>query len=237
MSDETHDRDAARLLYASSHQGVLSTLSARLDGAPFGSVVTFAPDAEGAPVILISDIAEHTRNLRADPRVSLIVLEGGADVQEAGRLTIVGEARPTDDAGVAERYYRRFPHATDYHRTHDFAFYRITPTRLRYIGGFGRIHWYQPGDVLTGAEFAPEAEAHMVRHMNEDHVDAMRDYCRMIGVDCGEQDPRMAAVDTHGFALFVGKRMLRFEFDAPATTPTDVRKALVAMAQQARASA
>ena len=99
------------------------------------------------------------------------------------------------------------------------------------------IEALKPGDVLTGAEFAPEAEAHMVRHMNEDHVDAMRDYCRMIGVDCGEQEPRMAAVDTRGFALFVGKRMLRFEFDAPATTPTDVRKALVAMAQQARASA
>ena len=107
---EHNDREAARLLYASSHQGVLSTISAKLDGAPFGSVVSFAPDACGAPVMLISAIAEHTRNLRADPRVSLIVLEGGDDAQEAGRLTIVGEARPVDESGVAERYYLSLIH-------------------------------------------------------------------------------------------------------------------------------
>lgn len=234
----SHDQRSARRLYAQSQQGVLSTISKSLDGAPFGSVITFAPDADGAPLILISDIAEHTRNLLADPRVSLIVLEGGADVQESGRLTLVGEARPIGNAdAAAARYYRRFPHAEGYHRAHDFRFFRIEPQRVRYIGGFGRIHWYSPDAVLPRVPFDAAALASMIGHMNADHIAAMRDYCREAGVDCGDETPRMSGVDADGFELYLGKRLLRFDFDAPAETPIDVRKALVAMAQRARGEA
>ncbi|MDT0498702.1 DUF2470 domain-containing protein [Algiphilus sp. W345] len=239
MSDDTNqDLIAARRLYAQSQQGVLSTISKSMDGFPFGSVITFAPDATGAPVILISDIAEHTRNLKADPRVSLIVLEGGGDVQETGRLTVIGDAqRVGESEAVAERYYRRFPHASGYHQAHDFAFYRIRPVRIRYIGGFGRIHWYSPDQVLLANPFAGSAEDGMIRHMNADHVEAMRDYCGLAGVDCGNESPRMSGVDANGFELFIGKRMLRFDFETPASTPVEVRQALVALAKRARQAA
>jgi heme iron utilization protein len=239
MSDNANkDLIAARRLYAQSQQGVLSTISKSMDGFPFGSVITFAPDASAAPLILISDLAEHTRNLKADPRVSLIVLEGGADVQEAGRLTVVGEARVVSDTdAVAARYYRRFPHASGYHQAHDFAFYRIQPVRIRYIGGFGRIHWYSPEQVLLPNPFAGSAEDGMIRHMNEDHVEAMRDYCRLAGVECADEAPRMSGVDANGFELFIGKRMLRFDFETPAATPIEVRQALVALAKRAREAA
>ena len=98
MSNRT--ADAAHALYAASHQGILSTLSLELAGYPFGSVVSFAPDRAGLPVLLISSIAEHTRNLQADPRCSLIVTEPGDDGQALGRLTLVGDAEPVTTDGI-----------------------------------------------------------------------------------------------------------------------------------------
>ncbi|MFC4251656.1 HugZ family protein [Sinimarinibacterium flocculans] len=236
MSNRT--ADAAHALYAASHQGILSTLSLELAGYPFGSVVSFAPDRAGLPVLLISSIAEHTRNLQADPRCSLIVTEPGDDGQALGRLTLVGDAEPvtTDGENVAARYYARFPQAADYHRTHDFAFWRLRPRKLRYIGGFGRIHWLDTTTVCRANPFDPAQEARMVAHMNADHADAMRDYCRLYGIDPGSARPRMSAIDADGCDLMLDKHLLRIGFEAPATTPDAVRKALVDLARRARAA-
>lgn len=236
MSNRT--ADAAHELYAASHQGILSTLSLELAGYPFGSVVSFAPDRAGLPVLLISSIAEHTRNLQADPRCSLIVTEPGDDGQALGRLTLVGDAEPvtTDGEDVAARYYARFPQAAGYHRTHDFAFWRLRPRKLRYIGGFGRIHWLDTATVCRANPFDPAQEARMVAHMNADHADAMRDYCRLYGIDPGSAQPRMSAIDADGCDLMLDRRLLRIGFEAPATTPDAVRKALVDLARRARAA-
>ncbi|MEC9363675.1 MAG: DUF2470 domain-containing protein [Pseudomonadota bacterium] len=236
MSNRT--ADAAHALYAASHQGILSTLSLELAGYPFGSVVSFAPDRAGLPVLLISSIAEHTRNLQADPRCSLIVTEPGDDGQALGRLTLVGDAEPvtTDGENVAARYYARFLQAADYHRTHDFAFWRLRPRKLRYIGGFGRIHWLDTTTVCRANPFDPAQEARMVAHMNADHADAMRDYCRLYGIDPGSARPRMSAIDADGCDLMLDKHLLRIGFEAPATTPDAVRKALVDLARRARAA-
>lgn len=236
MSNRT--ADAAHALYAASHQGILSTLSLELAGYPFGSVVSFAPDRAGLPVLLISSIAEHTRNLQADPRCSLIVTEPGDDGQALGRLTLVGDAEPvtTDGENVAARYYARFPQAADYHRTHDFAFWRLRPRKLRYIGGFGRIHWLDTTTVCRANPFDPAQEARMVAHMNADHADAMRDYCRLYGIDPGSAQPRMSAIDADGCDLMLDRRLLRIGFEAPATTPDAVRKALVDLARRARSA-
>ncbi len=237
-----HDEVArnARELYARNHQGILSTLSLEVPGYPFGSVITFAPDRDGRPVVLISDIAEHTRNIHADPRVSITLTEGGDDVQSSGRVTLVGDARPlpaTDIDAVAARFYRRFPHATAYHQAHDFAFYRIEPVRVRYIGGFGRIHWVAADALCRTNPFGEDVEAGMIAHMNADHVDAMRDYCRLYGIDAGRETPRMSAIDGEGFDLMLGKRLLRIDFDQPVTTATEVRQAMVALVRRSRSPA
>lgn len=228
----------ARALYARSTQGVLSTLSLELAGHPFGSVISFAADRANRPVILISDLAQHTKNIKADARVSLTLIEGGEDIQASGRLTLVGNAVKLESGidDVAERYYRRFPHAVDYQRAHDFAFYRIEPVRARYIGGFGRIHWVGAEAICRANPFAAPAEAGMIAHMNADHVDAMRDYCRLQGVDPGASVPRLAAVDGEGFDLMLDKRLLRIDFDTPVATAAEVRAAMVALARRARAA-
>lgn len=229
--------EQARVLYARSHQGALSTLSVEVSGYPFGSVVSFAPDAQGRPLLLLSRIAEHTRNIDADPRVSLILTEGGDDAQEGGRLTLLGPARRLvggeADAGAA-RYYRRFPHARAYAQAHAFDLYVIEPLRLRYIGGFGRIHWLEVSALCRPNPFSAAVEEDMTRHMNEDHAPALRDYCRMAGVDAAGVVPRLAGVDADGFDLMLGKRLLRIDFDEVVATPDQVRKAMVALALQAR---
>ncbi len=225
----------ARHLLLSRTNAVLSTLSKKLDGYPFGSLCPFCLDGDGQPVVLISTIAEHTRNLKADPRASLIVTErSDGDVQAGGRVTLVGDFARVDEPGrTAERYYRYFPEARGYHATHDFAFYRMAVRKVRYIGGFGAIHWLEPATLLPANPFTAEQESSMVNHMNEDHVEAMRTYCRNAGmVLADDQSPAMAGVDGDGFDLKVGERVVRFSFEQAVDSPMGVRQALVAMARR-----
>lgn len=236
MTDTTDIAREARALYARSLQGILSTLSLEIAGYPFGSVITFVPDRRNRPVILISDLAQHTKNIKADARVSLTLIEGGDDIQASGRVTIVGNAVKVEDEvdDVAERFYRRFPHAIDYHRAHDFAFYRIEPVKARYIGGFGKIHWVGSDAIARPNPFEALAETGMIEHMNADHADAMRDYCRLFGFDPGATVPRMSAVDGEGFDLMLCKRLLRIDFETPVASTGEVRAAMVALARRAR---
>jgi putative heme iron utilization protein len=227
--------EARELLYR-AYDGVLSTHSVEMPGYPFGSVVPYCLDRRGRPVILIANIAQHTRNITANPKVSLLVLDRSVDdVQANGRLTLLADACPVPSGDLeetAERYYSFFPDSRDYHKTHAFAFHRLEPVRLRYIGGFGRIHWLTPDDVLRANPFTAEEECAMVRHMNEDHSEALRGYCARAGVSLPPGGvPVMAGVDGEGFHLRVGARIVRFSFATPVATPSEVRAALVQMAR------
>lgn len=143
-------RDARRFVRGML-QGVLSTLSQRVEGFPFGSVAPFMLDHAGRPVILISTLAEHTRNIDADARVSLIVQPFAEDMQTTGRATLLGRAEGlADKDALGPRYLRYFPQAQGYFAMHDFSFYRIEPVRVRWIGGFGKIHWVEPGALSVG---------------------------------------------------------------------------------------
>lgn len=240
MTDTAAAAREARALYARRPEGVLSTISLDVPGYPFGSIVPYASDAQGRPVILISGIAQHTKNILADHRVSLTLAEDADDAQAAGRVTILGDARavPAEEVEtVKTRYERRFPASAAYHQQHDFAFFRIEPVRVRYIGGFGRIHWVEADAFCHANPFAGASETGMVEHMNDDHVDAMRDYCRLYHFRCEDRDtPKVAGIDAEGFELRVGKRLLRIEFETPAKDAKDVRMAMVALARRARES-
>ncbi|MSR14419.1 MAG: HugZ family protein [Gammaproteobacteria bacterium] len=226
----------ARSLLLQCYDGVLSTLSVSIAGYPFGSVVPFCLDRQGAPIILIADIAQHTKNIKADSRVSLIVFDRGApDLQANGRLTLIADASLIDigDQDTPERYYRCFPEARGYHQTHGFLFWRLQPRRLRFIGGFGAIHWLEPEEVLPVNPFTAVEEAGMVDHMNADHVAAMRKYCASLLVDDVDSvTPQFAGCDRYGFHLLVGARVLRIAFETPVNSPIEVRQALVALARR-----
>lgn len=224
----------ARRFVRGQHSGVLSTLSKRLGGYPFGSVAPFIVDHAGRPVILISDIAEHTKNIIADPRVSLIVQPYSADMQVNGRVTIIGQAvRLPEKEPLGPRYLRFHPQAEAYFAMHDFQFYRIEPVRIRYIGGFGRIHWVDPETYLSPEGPLGEQESDIVAHMNADHGENLIAYCRHVhGVET--LTATLLGIDPDGFDLRADSGELRFEFDAPISNAQEARQALVALAQAAR---
>lgn len=227
--------DEARRFARGGQSGVLSTLSKRLDGFPFGSVAPFILDHAGRPVVLISDLAEHSKNIAADPRVSLIVQPWAEDMQTTGRVTVVGHARPLPDKDdLGPRYLRYFPQAADYFAMHDFRFHRIEPVRIRWIGGFGKIHWVEPDGWLCDPGSLAEAETGIVGHMNRDHADSLSAYCNHFhgqAVAVAE----MVGIDPDGFDVRGDGRLFRFGFDAPVLDAAEARRVLVDMAQRCRA--
>ena len=222
---------ARRLL---NHQsvGVLSTHSIDVEGYPFGSIAPYALSYECEPIILISDIAQHTRNIKRDPRVSLTVFDRDADDPQAGsRLTWIGDCESIDssDTETRHRYLRYFPSAESYFETHDFSFYRVRLRRARFIGGFGQIYWIEPGTMLRTNPFR-ETERSIIEHMNQDHHKALLHYAELLGAK--EFDSIvMTGIDSEGFDMLADRRKLRMDFDSPIFTMEDARASLVRLAR------
>jgi len=222
---------ARRLL---NHQsfGVLSTHSIDVRGYPFGSIAPYTLNHDGEPIILISSIAQHTRNIKESNKVSLTVFDPHADdPQAASRLTWIGDAESIDpsDADSRDRYLRYFPSAESYFQTHDFSFYRVSLRRARFIGGFGEIYWIEPDAMLARNPFR-DTEKGIVDHMNQDHQKALNHYCKVLkGIDASVVS--MTGIDSEGFDMLAGKLKLRIDFDSPISTPEQARKELVRLAR------
>jgi len=225
---------ARRLL---NHQsfGVLSTHSIDVPGYPFGSIAPYTLNHDGEPIILISTIAQHTRNIKENNKVSLTVFDPHADdPQAASRLTWIGDAESIDqsDADSRDRYLRYFPSAESYFQTHDFSFYRVGLRRARFIGGFGEIYWIEPDAMLIKNPFR-ETEKGIVDHMNQDHQKALIHYCKVLK-DVETNDVAMTGIDSEGFDMLTGKLKLRIDFESPISTSEQARKELVRLAKTER---
>jgi hypothetical protein len=220
--------------YVRRHQaGVLATLSERLAGYPFGSIAPFVLDAAARPVILVSRLAEHTRNMEADARASLFVHDGTPDVQTGARLTLVADAERLSDAqAIRARYLRYFPEGARLLALGDFSFFALSPVFVRHIGGFGAIRSISPQSYAPPAGTLAAAEDEIVAHMNADHTAALRLYC--MHVHRTAADPEMIGIDCDGFDVRAGGRVLRFDFEAPVTNPGKAREALARLSEQAR---
>jgi heme iron utilization protein len=221
---------AARELFLRQSFGVLSTISLDVPGYPFGSITPYCADNQSRPVIYISTIAQHTRNILADSRVSLTVVENNPDsddVQSRGRLTYVADARPIgkEDADARQRYFRYFPSSRQYDQTHDFGLFRLVPQRVRFIGGFGQIYWIEPGEFSIQNVFSAAEETQIIQHMNNDHSAALRHYC-------GGEAATMIGIDGNGFDVLKGDKRVRFTFETPIHNMEEARQALVAMAKR-----
>lgn len=235
MSQESIN--GARNLLNSKDFGILSTLSLKLGGFPFGSVVPYCLDAEGMPVILISTIAEHTKNILHDNRCSITVIADNTDVQANGRLTVIGNMEViTGEDEVSERYYRHFPKSRAYSKTHNFSFYRLRPIAIRYIGGFGAIHWLEVSDFLFKNPFHGQEELRIVEHMNEDHGKDLVSYCvhyKQMTIT-SEDTVRMVGIDAFGFDVFVNEQKVRFTFDEVISNAGEARAAMVGLSKGAK---
>jgi heme oxygenase (biliverdin-IX-beta and delta-forming) len=233
----------ARSLLRRSRQGALATLMAG-SGDPYCSLVNVASHADGSPILLISRLALHTRNILADPRVSLMLderVEGdpleGARVMLAGRAE---EARPEDEhqAIFRRRYLNAHPSAETFVDFKDFSFFRIRLTAAHLVAGFGRIVDLKPEQFLTDisdAEALLEAEQGAIEHMNADHRDAMNLYAtRLLGAEAA--DWSCSGCDPDGIDMAAGTRTLRLDFPERVTSGAALRKMLVRLVGEARAS-
>jgi putative heme iron utilization protein len=224
---------AARRLVRRHRSGVLSSHSVKFPGFPYGSALPHATDHAGRPIVVISHLAEHTHNVEADARVSFIVCGSGPDLQAEPRLTLLGEARAADDERLAARYLRLYPDHRQYLQIGGFRFFVVEPVQVRYIQGFGGLHWI-PAESYLAAASLDNSEDSILEHMNADHANALRDYCRHVhGIDA--QDATMVGIDCDGFDVRADGGLLRFEFDTALSNAAQVRNALIVLAQQARA--
>lgn len=228
---------AVRALLRRLDRAALATaLPAEGAAWPYASLVLVAVDHDLSPVLLLSDLAEHTRALKDDPRVSLLFDgTGGLDQPLTGpRVTVLGRAERTGDARLQARYLARHPDAAMYAGFKDFAFYRVAVERAHLVGGFGRIHWLA-GDAFEtpAAAGLPEAEAGIVAHMNDDHADAVRLYAeKLLGLEGAGW--RMTGIDAEGIDLRLGGRTARLAFDPALMAAGEARKALVGLVARAR---
>jgi len=233
-------RDEAREPQRLLREAVTATLATldRETGHPFASLVALATTPHGAPLMLLSDLARHTRNLAADPRASLMVAEKprGADALTAPRLTILGTARRTTHEIALTRFISRHPTAADYAGFNDFAMFGLAVETGHLVAGFGRISTIPPerlSERSAEADALAAVETEIVRHMNEDHADVIRLYWAATGA-APDDAVRLAGLDPWGCDLVgtaIGRRVY---FPAPVMTADQVRRALIDLATRAR---
>jgi heme iron utilization protein len=233
-------RNLAKSLLRRSRQGALATLMPN-SGDPYCSLVNVASYSDGAPILLISRLAVHTRNILADPRVSLMLDERAAgDPLEGARIMLAGraeEAGPDRLESLRRRYLNAHPSAATFADFKDFSFFRIGPSGAHLVAGFGRIVDLKPDQFLTDISDAGallEAEQGAIEHMNADHREAMDLYAtRLLGAESA--DWRCTGCDPEGIDMQADRTTLRLDFPERVTGPGELRKMLVKLAEAARA--
>lgn len=245
MSGDQVPGDRARALLRAADRAALATGLVRPlgiageGGWPYASLALTALDAACRPLLLISTLADHTQNLLADGRASLLydATHGLDDPLAGARLTVLGRAARCDDPAARARYLARHPAAEAYAGFGDFSLWRMEPEAAHLVAGFGRIAWI-PWAELSGAPTPPalaDAEAEIVDHMNADHADAVALYAALLGAPPGPW--RMTGVDAEGADLRLGGRVARLPFDRPVADAEGARVELVRLVKRARAAA
>ena len=231
-------KTAGKKLIREARSGALATLMAG-SGDPYCSLVNVATAVDGSALLLISRLALHTKNLLADPRVSLLLDERKpGDPLEGARIMLMGAAAKTESADARRRYLAHQPEAEMFAGFGDFAFYQINLKGAHLVAGFGRIVDLAPGDLLTDlsdADTLVAAEPEVIEHMNADHADTCGLYAtRLLGAPAG--DWRCVGCDPEGLDLQAGRTGLRLPFPQRVTQPGVLRAVLKQLADQARAA-
>src|ERR1700722_5528526 len=235
--------ERARTLMHLARVGSLSTLARKQAGFPFGSVMPYGLGAQGHPIFLISTMAMHTQNLKADARASLLVTQDDTDGEPLGasRVTLVGNALPvpnTELAEVRKLYLERHANSKYWVDFEDFSFYRMDVVDVYYVGGFGVMGWVSASDYERNQpDPLADSMAEIIPHMNADHRDALVLLAREFG-GVESQEATMTGVDRLGFHVRLktpdGMRGARIAFLREVRTSVQTREVLVEMVQQAR---
>jgi putative heme iron utilization protein len=237
MQTEDMSRGVRDLVRGLDRAALATALPVEGGNWPYASLVLVAVDHDLSPILLLSDLAEHTKALASDDRVSLL-FDGthGLDQPLTGpRVTLVGRASRTDDARLARRFLARHPDAEMYAGFKDFRFYRVAVERAHLVAGFGKIGWLSAAELdAATASGLGDAEQGIVSHMNDDHADAVQLYAgNLLGLAGSAW--RMTGIDAEGIDLRQGGQVARLSFEAPLGAASEARKVLVALVGKARA--
>jgi putative heme iron utilization protein len=231
----------AKTLTRTARSGALAVIE-QGTGAPLASRVGVATDADGTPLILVSQLSAHTKSILADPHCSLLVGEPGkGDPLAHPRITLACHAAKLEPgtperARAERRYLSRNPKAKLYVGLGDFSFFRLEVERASLNGGFGKAYLLTRNDIIVEGpvvEALAEAEQRTVDHMNDDHLDAVANYARYFAKAEGGGWV-ITGIDVDGIDLAAGDESRRVFFASPLKDAQDMRMVLVEMAKEAR---
>src|SRR6478736_3651416 len=189
MTDQPSDpfRDVRDLIRRRDRAALATSLPGEGGASPYASLVLVAVDHDLSPILLMSDLAEHSKAIAADPRVALL-FDGTAGLAQpltGPRVTLLGRAAKTADERLKQRFLRHHPDAAMYAGFGDFNVYKVTLERTHLVGGFGKIRWIDPRELLAVPALTElaESEEGIVAHMNGDHADAVQLYAaKLLGL-------------------------------------------------------
>jgi len=217
-------------------EGVLSTVSKKYEGYPFGSFVTFISGADRSLIFYASDIAQHTINLKNNSKacITLFNLSEG-DKQDSARLSLIGDVKKIDKdvEEISRQFIEFFPESSQYSNMHDFNFYRLKISQVRWIGGFGKIAW------LSSTNWNPirpkwlRQEKSMIEHMNEDHSNSI---VSALNAKLGIKDKhaKMLRLTMDGYYVSSKNKIYFLDFNLPCFTVKQYRDKLVEQAKEYR---
>ena len=232
---DVYEKNAAVLLRESS-EGVLSTISKKFEGYPFGSFTTFTTDRNRTVIIYASGLAQHTKNLVQNSKASLTIynLKKNGDQQDSQRLTLLGDLVLADNQDdCKERFSLFLPHSVNYHKMHDFSFYKLLIYQARWIGGFGQIAWLKPEHWTDSKPKWLEREESIINHMNDDHSNSI---ISTLHAQIGVKDTKaeMVAINTDGYYVRSNNELMFIKFHKCCTNLKDFKDELVKQAHENR---
>jgi len=232
-----YELDAVHL-YRTTNAAILSTMSNKYEGYPFGSFITYVSDRNRTLFMYTSDIAQHTKNLKSNPKacVTLFKLDTDYDKQNSSRLTLMGDLKTVSNEELddcQDRFIKFLPESKKYSSMHDFKFYKLVISRVRWIGGFGDIAWLNPKNWNDEKPKWSKNETMMIDHMNEDHSNVVQS---ALNAQYGIKDKKaqMIALTIDGYYISSKENIYFINFDKPVIKALDYRKILVKQAKEYR---
>jgi hypothetical protein len=218
-----------KLIRARNRAATATTLFTGGEERPYVSLTATATDIDGGPILLLSKLADHTRNLDRDPRLSMLFEDTGhyLNPQQGPRVTVVGHAERVGEPETLERLRRRFltrhPSASLYAGFADFGFFKVVLERIHWVGGFGRAAWLNqdltcPDEAVSA--FAA-AESDLIRRINADHQETLVHLGRSLLGKRGKHWKAVAA-DPDGIEISRARRVYRLAFPKPLMSPAEV---------------
>ena len=232
-----YELDAVHL-YRTTNAAILSTMSNKYEGYPFGSFITYVSNRNRTLFMYTSDIAQHTKNLKSNPKacVTLFKLDTDYDKQNSSRLTLMGDLKTVSNEELddcQDRFIKFLPESKKYSSMHDFKFYKLVISRVRWIGGFGDIAWLNPKNWNDEKPKWSKNETMMIDHMNEDHSNVIQS---ALNAQYGIKDKKaqMIALTIDGYYISSKENIYFINFDKPVIKALDYRKILVKQAKEYR---